>query len=125
MATILIVEDNPANMRLTRNILASQGFSVVEAPSGEEAMRLLEKQKPDLILMDLQLPGVDGLSLTRRIKADPRTREIPTIALTACANDGDEVRVISAGCSGYVTKPVSAASLAREIAALLPAKAAS
>jgi CheY-like chemotaxis protein len=75
--------------------------------------------------MDLQLPGVDGLSLTRRIKSNPRTREIPTIALTACASDDDETRVLAAGCSGYITKPLSAANLARQIAALLPMKAAS
>jgi len=122
---VMVVEDNPANMRLTRNILASQGFNVVEAPSGEEALRLLGQVRPDLILMDLQLPGVDGLSLTRRIKSNPRTREIPTIALTACASDDDETRVLAAGCSGYITKPLSAANLARQIAALLPMKAAS
>src|SRR5262249_49960549 len=122
---VMVVEDNPANMRLTRNILATQGFCVVEAPSGEEALRLLQKQKPDLILMDLQLPGVDGLSLTRIIKSDPQTREIPTIALTACATGEDEVRVLAAGCAGYITKPLSAANLARQIAALLPMKAAS
>jgi signal transduction histidine kinase/CheY-like chemotaxis protein len=122
---VMVVEDNPANMRLTRNILACQGFSVVEAPSGEEALRLLEQQKPDLILMDLQLPGVDGLSLTRIIKSDPQTRDIPTVALTACATDGDEIRVLAAGCAGYITKPLSAANLARKIAALLPMKAAS
>src|SRR4030095_17212463 len=107
-------------MRLTRNILACQGFFVVEAPSGEEALRLLEQQKPDLILMDLQLPGVDGLSLTRIIKSDPQTRDIPTVALTACATDGDEIRVLAAGGAGYITHPLGGAHPQREAGVLPP-----
>jgi CheY-like chemotaxis protein len=119
----MIVEDNPTNMRLTRNILASQGFGVLEAPSGEEALRLMKLQKPDLILMDLQLPGVDGLTLTRMIHNDPLTCGIPTIALTACAMAGDEQRAREAGCVGYISKPVSAANLSRQVAATLSSKA--
>jgi CheY-like chemotaxis protein len=106
-------------MRLTRNILMSQGFGVVEAPSGEEALQLIRQRRPDLILMDLQLPGVDGLTLTRMIQNDPATSGIPTVALTACAMTGDEERAREAGCVGYITKPVSASSLSRQVASFL------
>ena len=116
---ILVVEDNPTNMRLTKRILTSHGFGVVEAPCGEDALRLIRQSRPDLILMDLQLPGVDGLTLTRLIKQDPETASIPTVALTACAMKGDEDRAREAGCVGYITKPVSAASLPSQVAAFL------
>ncbi len=110
-------------MRLTRNILAGHGFSVLEAANGEEALRLIRAQRPDLILMDLQLPGMDGLTLTRMIGSDPATCGIPTVALTACAMAGDEDRAREAGCVGYITKPVSVSELPRQIAQYLAAKA--
>ena len=116
---IMVVEDNATNMRLTRNILSSHGFGVVEATSGEAALRLIREARPDLILMDLHLPGVDGLTLTRMIKTDPETSGIPTVALTACAMKGDEDRAREAGCVGYITKPVSAANLPSQVAAFL------
>jgi CheY-like chemotaxis protein/nitrogen-specific signal transduction histidine kinase len=120
---VMVVEDNPMNMRLTRNILASHGFGVLEAPTGEAALRLIHERRPDLILMDLQLPGLDGLALTRMIQTDPATSGIPTVALTACSMKGDEDRAREAGCVGYITKPVSAASLPSQVAAYLAARA--
>jgi len=110
-------------MRLTRNILAAQGYSVLQAANGEEALRLIRAQRPDLILMDLQLPGMDGLALTQMIGSDPATCGIPTVALTACAMTGDEERAREAGCVGYITKPVSVSDLPRQIAQYMTARA--
>ncbi|HKQ62055.1 MAG TPA: ATP-binding protein [Candidatus Polarisedimenticolaceae bacterium] len=104
--SILVVEDNPLNRKLVRNVLQARGYRVLEAQTGEEALRQLRGGLPDLVLMDLQLPGMDGLEVTRRLKADPATRSVPIVALTAHARTGDEERAREAGCAGYITKPI-------------------
>ncbi|HEY6561848.1 MAG TPA: response regulator [Polyangiaceae bacterium] len=103
---ILIVDDNPQNLKLARVLLASEGYEVRTAVDAEDALRVLASFSPELILMDLQLPGMDGLALTRRLKEDPARRHIVIVALTAYAMKGDEAKAIAAGCDGYVTKPI-------------------
>lgn len=110
-ARILCVEDNPQNMRLVRKILKHQGFEVIEAVDGLTGVDLAHNEKPDLILMDINLPDIDGLEATSRIKANPELQSIPVVALTANAMYGDEERVLAAGCDGYISKPVSRAKL--------------
>ncbi|HXT03641.1 MAG TPA: response regulator [Casimicrobiaceae bacterium] len=120
---ILIVEDNPANRKLLSFLLTTRGYDVRAAARADEALEMLETFAPRLILMDLQLPGMDGLELTRRLKADPRTQHIVIIAVTAYAMKGDEERVRAAGCDGYVTKPIDTRALPQVIAAYLAAGA--
>jgi two-component system, cell cycle response regulator DivK len=103
---ILIVDDNPQNLKLARVLLASEGYAVRTAVDAEDALRVLASFSPELILMDLQLPGMDGLTLTRQLKEDPARRHIVIVALTAYAMKGDEAKAIAAGCDGYVTKPI-------------------
>lgn len=103
---ILLVEDNPMNRRVAEFILKAQGYTVLEARDGREALELLKQDAPDLILMDLQLPGLDGFAVTRMIKENAATRNIPVVALTAYAMKGDAERAIEAGCNGYITKPI-------------------
>jgi len=114
-ARILCVEDNPQNMRLVRKILKHHGFEVIEAVDGLTGVDLANKEKPDLILMDINLPDIDGLEATARIKANSELRTIPVVALTANAMYGDEERVLAAGCDGYISKPVSRAKLIESV----------
>ena len=109
--SILIVDDKPENLKLARVLLQIEGFVVRTAPDAEEALRVLESYRPRLILMDIQLPGMDGLQLTRRLKADPATRDILIIAVTAYAMKGDDQKTVEAGCDGYVTKPIDTRTL--------------
>ena len=104
---ILIVDDNSTNMKLVRILLASEGYDVRTAADAEEALNVLKEFYPRLILMDVQLPGIDGLELTRRLKSDPATRDITILGLTAYAMKGDKERIIAAGCDGYVPKLVA------------------
>ena len=104
--SILIVDDNPVNLKLARVILLKEGYAVRTASDAEEALTVLGDFKPRLILMDIQLPGMDGLALTRRLKADPEMKETLIIGLTAYAMKGDQQRVLEAGCDGYVAKPI-------------------
>jgi CheY-like chemotaxis protein len=120
-ASILIVEDNPANRKLLSFLLTAQGYDVRTAGRADEALEMLQTFAPRLILMDLQLPGMDGLELTRLLKADPRTRPIAVVAVTAYAMKGDEQRVRDAGCDGYVTKPIDTRALPLVIAGYLAA----
>jgi len=120
---ILLVEDNPVNRKLARNILRSRGYEVWEVTSGEEALQLLSDKRPDLVLMDLQLPGMDGLEVTRRIKADPVTADLPVVALTAHVGQIDEDRAREAGCAGYITKPIRLAVFPRQVEAFLEPRA--
>ena len=106
MATILIVEDNPTNMRLAAYVLESAGHTVLMASDAEAGLTLARGTLPALILMDIQLPDMDGLVATAHLKADPATRAIPVIALTALAMKGDEERIRAAGCDGYIAKPM-------------------
>jgi len=107
MAKVLVVEDNPANMTLATFLLESAGHTVVKAQDAEAGVGLARSERPDLILMDIQLPGMDGLRATAMLKADAATRDISVIALTALAMKGDEERIRSAGCDGYIAKPLS------------------
>jgi CheY-like chemotaxis protein len=104
--SILIVDDNAQNLKLARVVLANEGFDVQTASNAEDALQLLRTITPRLILMDIQLPGMDGLELTRQLKADPATRAIRVIALTAYAMKGDDEKAFAAGCDGYITKPI-------------------
>jgi two-component system, cell cycle response regulator DivK len=113
---ILIVDDNPTNLKLARVLLAGEGYRVRTAMNAEEALKTLETFRPRLILMDIQLPGMDGLELSRRLKANPATRDIVIIALTAYAMVGDADRAIKAGCDGYVSKPIDTRTLPALIA---------
>ena len=116
---ILIVDDNATNMKLVRILLASEGYDVRTATDAEEALNVLKEFYPRLILMDVQLPGIDGLELTRRLKSDPATRDITILGLTAYAMKGDKERIIAAGCDGYVPKPIDTRTLPELVAGYL------
>ena len=116
---ILIVDDNPQNLKLARLILAKQGYDVRTATDAEQALEALASFRPRLILMDLQLPGMDGLTLTRKLKSDPDRAHIPIIAITAYAMKGDEEKAREAGCDAYVAKPIDIAALRALVAELL------
>ena len=115
-ARILVVDDNPANLRLLRMLLLGEGYDVRTAGDAAEALAVVGEFLPRVILMDLQMPGMDGFELTRRLKADAATREIVIVALTAYAMKGDEERARAAGCDGYVSKPIDTRSLPALIA---------
>jgi CheY-like chemotaxis protein len=115
MKRILVVEDNVTNMYLIGFILRESGNEVLEAATGEEGVELAIKEKPDLILMDIQLPGIDGLEATRRIRESEADREIPIVALTSYAMTGDREKALNAGCTGYIEKPVNPETFMAEI----------
>ena len=121
MAKVLIVEDNPANMRLASFLLESRGHTILSATSAEAGLTLAREERPDLILMDIQLPEMDGLEATMRLKEDPATRLIPVLALTALAMIGDEARIRAAGCDGYIGKPMRYKEFLAAVAAQFPA----
>jgi CheY-like chemotaxis protein len=104
--TILVIEDNPLNMKLVRSILARGNYSVLEAADAETGMLLAREKQPDAILMDIQLPGIDGLSATRILKSDPRCKNTIIIAITSYAMENDDKKAYDAGCDGYITKPI-------------------
>lgn len=112
---VLVIDDNPQNLKLTRLVLAQEGYEVRTAADGEEALGVLREFAPRVILMDLQMPGMDGFELTRRLKHDPATKDIVIIALTAYAMRGDEARARAAGCDGYLAKPIDTRSIGRVI----------
>jgi CheY-like chemotaxis protein len=118
-APILIVDDQPTNTKLLAFLLTSKGYEVRTAANADEALAVLAVWRPRLILMDIQLPGMDGLTLTRQLKADPATSDIPIIAATAYAMKGDQERALEAGCSGYITKPIDTRQLPGVIARFL------
>ncbi len=115
----LIVEDNPDNMLLMKAVLRRAGYRTEEARTAREVEERLQASLPDVILMDIQLPGEDGLTLTRRLRADARTAEVPIVALTAYAMADDQVRAQDAGCDGYITKPIDTRNFAGQLAAIL------
>ncbi|HVU04982.1 MAG TPA: response regulator [Polyangiaceae bacterium] len=121
-ARILVVDDNPQNLKLVRLILSGEGYDVRTAGDAEEALRVLSEFPAELVLMDLQLPGMDGLELTRRLKADPKTAATIVVALTAYAMKGDDQKALAAGCDGYVTKPIDVDELPALVARLLASR---
>jgi len=118
--TILVVEDQEDNRQILRDLLSSAGYEMNEAGDGQEALAAVAKNRPDLILMDIQLPIMDGYEATRRIKADPKTRTIPIVVVTSYALSGDEAKAREAGCDAYVTKPYSPRQLLARIKEFLP-----
>ena len=112
---ILVVEDNPKNLKLVRDVLRFSGYEVIEATSGEDGVRLAASEEPDLILMDLQLPGIDGAEALRRIRASERTRVVPVVAVTAFAMDNDREGAFASGFTGYVEKPISVRRLPQQV----------
>jgi two-component system, cell cycle response regulator DivK len=112
---ILAVDDQEDNRRILRDLLTSVGYEVIEAVTGEEAVTKAESQRPDLILMDIQLPGIDGYEATRRIKANPALRAIPLIVVTSYALSGDDAKAMAAGADAYVSKPFSPRALLAKV----------
>ncbi len=117
---ILVVDDQEDNRRILRDLLTNSSFEVIEARTGEEAITLAEAHTPDLILMDIQLPGIDGYEATRRIKAKPALRATPLIVVTSYALSGDETKAIAAGADAYVSKPFSPRALLAKVREFLP-----
>jgi len=116
---VLIVDDNPQNLKLARLLLTAEGYDARTAVDAEHALSVLEEFTPRLILMDIQLPGMDGLELTRRLKSEPATRGIVIVALTAYAMKGDEEKARAAGCDGYIAKPIDVGTLPQAVAQYL------
>jgi len=117
---ILVIEDHEENRRIMRDLLTSADYEMIEAVTGEEGIAAAQTHRPDLILMDIQLPGLDGYEATRRIKADPALRQIPIIAVTSYALSGDEAKARAAGCDAYVAKPFSPRVLLAKIREYVP-----
>jgi two-component system cell cycle response regulator DivK len=117
---ILVIEDEEDNRRIVRDLLTSVGYEIIEAMTGEEGIEAAATQLPGLILMDIQLPGLDGYEATRRIKANPALRHIPIIAVTSYALSGDDVKAFAAGCDAYISKPFSPRVLLAKVREYLP-----
>lgn len=118
-ARILIVDDNVTNLKLASDLLAFEGYQILKANGSESAQAIIRDTPPDLILMDIALPGMDGLTLTRQLKTDEATRHIVIVALTAFAMKGDDARAREAGCDGYITKPIDTRTLPGAVAGYL------
>jgi len=118
--TILVVDDNPLNIKLAVSVLEAEGFSVASAASAEEALVAIETRMPQLVLMDIGLRGMDGLTLTRHLRSNTRHAGLRIIAFTALAMKGDDQRALEAGCDGYISKPIDTRTFARQVAAYLP-----
>lgn len=112
---VLVVEDNETNQMLTMAVLLRDGYRVRTAGSADEALAIIGSERPDIILMDLQLPGQDGLAFTRALKADPATAAIPVVAMTAHVMLGDEAQALAAGCAGYIAKPIDTRTLSGDV----------
>ena len=113
--TALIVEDNALNLKLMRDLLEASGIETLQTKGGSQALEMVREHRPDIVLMDIQLPDVSGLDVTRQLKADAELSDIPIIAVTALALRGDEERVLEAGCDAYISKPISVASFLDEV----------
>jgi len=120
---ILIVDDNPTNLKLASQVLEIEGYTVDLATDAEQAQELLQHMTPDLILMDIALPGMDGLTLTRKLKTDEKLRHVPVVAMTAFAMKGDDRKALDAGCDGYITKPIDTRKFPQQVTAFLRPKA--
>ncbi len=112
---VLLIEDNPLNMELAVDLLGIGGYEVITATTAEEGIELAKKETPDLILMDISLPGIDGLEATRILKKDKKVKDIPIVAMSAHAMTGDKEKAIEAGCVGYITKPIDTKSLVKQV----------
>lgn len=121
---ILVVDDNPTNLKLVCDVLECEGYQVFMAIDAEEALHIIQGTPPDLLLLDIALPGMDGLTLTRKLRADERTRDLIIVAVTAFAMKGDEEKAREAGCDGYITKPVNTRTLGPQVAAFLQSRGA-
>jgi CheY-like chemotaxis protein len=119
MAEILIIEDNPLNMELARDLLEARGYEVREAATAQEGIEAIQNRRPDLVLMDVQLPGMDGLTATRILRKDRNLSNLIIVALTAHAMKGDEQKVLEAGCNGYISKPIDTRQFPAQIAGFL------
>lgn len=117
---ILVVEDQEDNRRIVRDLLTAKGYEVIEAVNGPDGVRTAETSRPDLVLMDIQLPGIDGYEATRRIKANPETRKTPIIVVTSYALSGDDQAAFEAGCDAYLSKPFSPRELLAKVREYLP-----
>jgi two-component system cell cycle response regulator DivK len=121
-ATILVVEDNEKNLKLLRDVLQWAGYDVVAASSAEQGVAIAMERPPDLVLMDLQLPGMDGTEALRQLRGSPRTRSVPVVAVTAFAMKEDRERALNAGFDGYLAKPISVQALPEQVRSFLPTK---
>lgn len=119
MAEILIIEDNPLNMELARDLLEARGYEVREAATAQEGIDAIHSRRPDLVLMDVQLPGMDGLTATRILRKEHNLSNLIIVALTAHAMKGDEQKVLEAGCNGYISKPIDTRQFPAQIAGFL------
>ncbi len=120
MTTILIIEDNPMNMKLARDILEAKGYTVIASDNGEEGLRLAFEQRPNLVLMDIQLPGIDGVEAFAQIRAEPSTADVPVVAFTASVTANDRSRVADAGFDAFVSKPIDLKSFLSTIQGIVP-----
>jgi len=118
-AHILVVDDNPANLKLASDLLEWEGYQISKAVDAQQALDAIRQSIPDLILMDIGLPGMDGLTLTRKLKADDATKQIRIVAMTAFAMKGDERKTLDAGCDGYIAKPIDTRKLPDQVARCL------
>ena len=119
---VLVLDDNPTNLKLACSVLEWSGYEIRMAGDAEEALKMIEEEPPEMILMDIGLPGMDGLTLTRKLKGHESTRQILIVALTAFAMKGDEQAVIDAGCDGYIAKPIDTRRFANQVAKYLKPK---
>lgn len=117
---VLVVEDNDMNMQLVEYLLQEEGLEIIKATSGEEALEIVGTRRPDLVLMDIHLPGMDGLSVARAMRQESRTRDVPILALTAHAMRGDRDRFMEADCDGYISKPIDVRNFISTIRTYLP-----
>jgi len=122
MSLILIVEDNEKNMKLVRDVLQAKGYATIEAVTGEDGVRLATELKPDLILMDIQLPGIDGIEALRRLRANPETAKISAVAVTASVMQQDRKHIMEAGFDGYLGKPISLKELLETVRRMLESR---
>jgi CheY-like chemotaxis protein len=120
MSTVLIAEDNAVNRELLRELLEIRGYAVVEACNGAEALQMIEQAPPDILLLDLGMPVMDGTAVVRRIRENPRLAKLPVLAVTAYAMQGDKEKIVSSGFDGYLSKPINSSLLMQELERLLP-----
>jgi CheY-like chemotaxis protein len=119
MSKVLVAEDNPVNRELLRELLENRGYAVVEAPDGQEALRMIEQTHPDILLLDIGMPVLDGFAVMRKIRENPSLATLPVLAVTAYAMQGDRDNVLNAGFDGYISKPINTRDLANELERLL------